>query len=207
MRCLAFSAKHFASALAFPLGQAAHFVLVAATLLLLKSRALLPVLSLTSDEEVDIRDLEWRLKIYQVFRTIAKTFSSFENHMFFGNGARVTDPIFSPSPDLSLQSLKEAVERVLANAPHMSVKTEISVKKIISLEDMIDRLAERIQNAIRLTFRDFAGGSTVDRRELVVGFLAMLELVKRGLVMVSQEKSFDDIVMDYQGDTKTPRFE
>jgi segregation and condensation protein A len=195
------------TASAFPLGQAAHFVLVAATLLLLKSRSLLPVLSLTSDEEGDIRDLEWRLKILQVFKGIAKTFGGFNQHMSFGGGAKITDPLFSPSPDLSLSSLKDAISRVLENAPKPNLRPEVSVQKVISLEEMISRLAERIEKAIQLTFRDFSGGKSVDRRELVVGFLAMLELVKRGLVLVNQESSFGDIIMDYQGEARTPRFE
>ena len=199
--------KYVQTAGAFPLGQAAQFVLVAATLLLLKSRSLLPVLSLTQDEEGDIRDLEWRLKIFQVFKAIAKALGGLDNHMYFGGGARAIDPIFSPSPDLSLDALRNAMSRVLENAPQTVLRQEVSVEKVISLEEMIERLSERVEKAIRLTFRDFSGGKAGDRHELVVGFLAMLELVKRGLVLATQERSFGDIVMDYRGEAKTPRFE
>lgn len=68
---------------AFPVGTAANFILVSATLLLLKSRALLPVLSLTKDEEGDIKDLEFRLKLYQLFRNVATELGQRKQRMFF----------------------------------------------------------------------------------------------------------------------------
>lgn len=200
--------EHLQTQESFPLGQAAHFVLVAATLLLLKSRSLLPVLALTSDEEGDIKDLEFRLKLLQVFRGVAKKIgNTLGSPMFFGYGAKITEPIFSPAKDLSTQSLVEAAHRALKNAPQSTLAPEISVRKVMSLEDMIDRLAQRIEKAITLSFKDFAGAGQADKRELVVGFLAMLELVKRGMVAVSQESSFGDIQMNYQGSMKAPNFE
>lgn len=50
---------------AMPIGDAAHFILIASTLLLIKSKSLLPTLNLTEEEEVGIQDLETRLKIYK----------------------------------------------------------------------------------------------------------------------------------------------
>ncbi|MDE2172553.1 MAG: segregation/condensation protein A, partial [Patescibacteria group bacterium] len=48
-----------------PMGESAHFILVASTLLLIKSKSLLPELALSVEEQGDIRDLETRLKIYK----------------------------------------------------------------------------------------------------------------------------------------------
>lgn len=192
---------------AFPMGQAAHFVLVAATLILLKSRSLLPVLSLSEEEEGDVRDLEFRLRIYQVFRDAAKGLGAFSSRMFFGEGARIDEPMFSPSSDLSLEHITEAASRVLENAPRVVLTREVSVRSIVTLEEMMQRLSERIEKAISLTFKEFAGTSKTDRKELVVGFLAMLELVKRGMLAVSQEASFGEITMNYQGSMQPPNFE
>lgn len=191
---------------AFPLGTAANFILVAATLLLLKSRALLPVLSLTKEEEGDVRDLELRLRLYQVFRDVAKSLGAIKEHMFFGNGARIVEPVFTPPSDLSLDSLQEAIARALQSAPQEVKRDEVAIKNVISLEEMIDRLAERISGAIEMTFRDFTGGGSADKREVVVGFLAMLELFKRGLVLVEQDQSFGEIKMAYNGSMRVPRF-
>src|SRR4051812_32375972 len=49
----------------FPIGESANFILIASTLLLIKSKSLLPTLQLTEEEQGSIEDLETRLKIYQ----------------------------------------------------------------------------------------------------------------------------------------------
>lgn len=198
--------KYLETHVALPVGQAAHFIVVAATLLLIKSRALLPVLTLTDEEEGDVKDLEFRLALFQVIRNAARTMATQTKRMFFGDGARIVDPVFVPPKDLSLASVTEAAARALRNAPKVSERKEVAVKSVISLEAMIDRLSDRIQNAIHMSFRDFAGGGS-DKREVVVGFLAMLELVKRGLLMVEQHASFGDITMNYNGAMNAPRFE
>ncbi len=197
--------SYLQAAEAFPIGAAAHFIAVAATLLLLKSRALLPVLSLTKEEEGDVKDLEFRLKLYQAFRIIARDLGHMTERMFFGSGMRGTEPVFAPSRDLSLASLSEAAEHVLQNAPRAEKKREVAVTSVMSLEEMIDRLSDRISKAMNMTFREFAGSSK-DRRELVVGFLAILELFKRGFVRVEQDASFGEIAIAYNGEVATPRF-
>lgn len=198
--------KFIQSQSTFPLGQAAHFVYISATLLLLKSRSLLPVLSLTEEEEGDVKDLEFRLRVYQMVRTATKLFPNGVTRMFFGVGAKVEEPVFMPSKDLSLASIQEAISRVLANAPKETKLSEVSVASVISLEDMIDRLSERIQKAMHMTFSSFSGDAT-DKREVVVGFLAMLELVKRGMLLVEQERDFAEIRMNYAGNLGAPRYD
>lgn len=191
--------------IAFPVGQAAHFVVVAATLLLIKSRSLLPVLALSDEEEGDVKDLEFRLKIFQMIRNAAKGLLRGAS-LYLGSGARITDPIFSPAKDLSIVSLEEAARRVLQNAPRRTFAPEVSVKTVISLEEMIDRLSKRVEKALKMTFTEFAGTSG-DKAELVVGFLALLELIKRGLLLADQSDSFGEITMNYGGAIKAPNFE
>ncbi len=191
----------------FPLGQAAHFVVVAATLLLLKSRALLPVLTLSDEEEGDVRDLEFRLALLQVFRGIAKNLSRLDRHMEFGSGASITEPLFIPPSDLSIESINAAGKRVLMEAPTQLTNPEVTVKTVVSLEEMMDSLSARIEKAVMMTFKEFTGSNASDRYEIVVGFLAMLELVKRGLMNVQQENARGDITMSYRGQIKPPRYE
>jgi len=56
---------------------------------------------------------------------------------------------------------------------------------------MIEKLAERISKASKLSFREFSKSkgkiSHEDKVSIIVGFLAMLELVRRGAIRVSQE--------------------
>lgn len=190
----------------FPAGQAAHFILVAATLLLIKSRALLPVLSLTDDEEEDIHDLERRLALYKLFRDAGRMLGGLKGRLFFGGLYRDSTPIFAPSPDMSVEALRQAARTVLMRAPTIETRKEIAVTAVVSLEDMMGRLATRIERALSLTFKDFVGASE-DRREIVVGFLAVLELVKRGMLLAEQGEHFSEISMSYAGAAHSPRYD
>jgi segregation and condensation protein A len=191
---------------AFPVAEAAHFVVVASTLLLLKSRSLLPVLTLSDEEEGGIVDLELRLKLLQIIRVAARALSAGSSRMFFGDGVRVTDPLFVPPPDLSQLSLLAAAKSALAQAPKPVDRDEVAVKSVVSLDEMIERLTDRVQRAITMTFRDFSAHA-VDPREVVVGFLAMLEIVKRGFATVTQDTQFAEITIEYAGNTNTPRYD
>lgn len=189
-----------------PVGQAAHFLVVAATLLLIKSRSLLPILSLTNEEKGDVKDLEFKLSVYQIIRNTSRAMNLLTSRMFFGEGVR-SDALFVPSKDLFLLSIQEAAKRAIQAAPSAApLKDEVSVQTVVSLEEMMNRLSDRIVKAVHLTFRDFTGSAT-DKRELVVGFLAMLELVKRGLVLVEQGEGFGEITMNYNGERGAVRFE
>lgn len=190
----------------FPAGQAAHFILTAATLLLLKSRALLPVLELTDDEEADVRTLEKRLALYTIFRTAARSLAALPGRSFISGVAKEKTPVFAPGNELAISTLGSAIEEVLARAPRREQRKEVSVKSVISLDVMMGRLAERIERALSVTFQDFVG-SPEDKREIVVGFLAVLELVKRGLLAVEQDAHFSDITMSYAGGAKPPRYD
>jgi segregation and condensation protein A len=193
---------------AFPAGTAAQFILVAATLLLLKSKALLPIFSLSEDEEGDIKDLERRLALLAVYRTVAKRIGSYLGRpLFFGGLRRDTHPVFAPSKDMSAKALHEAALAVLARAPEVERLPETAVAKVVSLEEMMARLSERIERALTLTFKDFVG-TPEDKREIVIGFLAILELVKRGLLNAEQEAHFSEIRMQYSGATaQAPRYD
>jgi chromatin segregation and condensation protein Rec8/ScpA/Scc1 (kleisin family) len=75
------------------------------------------------------------------------------------------------------------------------------IKKVVSIEEMMGRLSERIQHALKTSFKEFAGhhGRAMNRDErvhVVVSFLAMLELVKQGVLDVIQEHGFADIHME-----------
>ncbi len=190
----------------FPVAETAHFIVVASTLLLLKSKSLLPVLALTDEEEGDIHDLEKRLALLSIIRRSAKDLAVHRAQMFFVTGIRDTTPLFAPSKDMSLESIHKAVRNALKEAPSKKIIDEVEVKKIISLDEMIERMTARVQKALTMSFKDFSNGAT-DPREIVVGFLAMLELVKRGFAQVSQRAQFEDITIEYAGSSETPKYE
>lgn len=185
----------------------AQFVALAATLLLIKSKSLLPVLELTEEEESTIEDLEQRLKLYQIYRDAAKDLGEgFGQHMIHARRfVQKTKIVFTPDQYCKSSEIEEAISRVLIALPKKEVKPKVQVKKVISLEEMIDRLHKRIENELKLKFSDLIGDSR-EKVNTIVGFLAVLESVKQGSVMVVQTTRFEDIEIERET-TPLPRYQ
>ena len=174
-----------------------RFVTLAATLLLIKSKSLLPVLELTSEEEETIDDLEERLRFYQIFRDAGK---SIERQfggavMFEPHYAPPKDILFHPDAYCSVQNLQSAMAEVLHNLPRKEIKPMAEVKSTISLEDMIDRLHKRVEKQMKTSFFEIKN-EVPEHKDVIVSFLAILELVKQGEVLVKQTILFEDIEVE-----------
>ncbi len=180
----------------FPLSESAQFVLIASTLLLIKSKSLLPSLELSEDEKGNIADLERRLALYKIYRERAAALRSvFGKKILFAREERKIIPVFSPDASMKLTGIFESMRAVLANLPQKQFLPKAVVDKVISLEEMISNLTNRITAGLKMSFKDFAKDKE-GRINIIVSFLAMLELVKQGVIRVVQERHFDDIVME-----------
>jgi len=191
-----------------PVAESAQFILVASTLLLIKSKSLLPVLDLSEDEEADIKDLERRLKWYQRVRELALHLKAqlAEKKLFTRPRALPQEIVFSPSADLSKDTLREGIQRLIQALPKVAKVPEKVVAKVISLEEMVNDLTTRITRSLRMSFKEFTG-SKKEKVHMIVGFLAMLELVKQGLIDVQQQEHFGDIEMETQEAIGVPQYE
>lgn len=183
-----------------------YFVLVAATLILIKSKSLLPNIELTEDETEKISDLEKRLELYQIIKN-ASVFvkSQFGDEIIFWPVDRTWgDPIFVPDQTMTVNELSKSILEVISHLPEVKEKKpEVEVKKIINIDEVIDSLTERIQTAMNLSFKEFASNHNAKNKEeakvhVIVSFLAMLELVREGIIDVIQNNSFEDIKMNKQ---------
>lgn len=181
----------------FPIGESAEFIVVASTLMLIKSRSLLPMIKLTDEEEESIHDLENRLAIYAKVKTLATSLKSIfgKKIIFEKTPSKNMLVVFSPDSKTDTANLLAALDRVIESLPKKQNLPKLVVRKVISLEEMITRLSERISKASKINFKDFhatKGALTYEKKvSIIVGFLAMLELVKRGAIRVTQEGSGD----------------
>lgn len=177
----------------FPIGESAEFIVVASTLMLIKSRSLLPMIKLTDEEEESIHDLENRLALYAWVKELATGLKSIFGKQIIFEKTPNKNPVIVFSPDLKTDTgnLLIALERVIESLPKKEILPKVVVRKVISLEDMIEKLAERISKASKLNFKELhntKGRMTYEKKvSIIVGFLAMLELVKRGAIRVTQE--------------------
>ena len=190
-----------------PVSDTAHFLLIASTLVLIKSKSLLPSLALSEDEQGNIENLEARLRAYQRIKEASRNISErFGKRILFArNAPRYAEPVFSPDKETTKGGLLSAIRRVLANLPQKEIIPETIVRKIVSLEEMIDNLAKRIQASLKMSFNEFSKMGKTDRVNVVVSFLAMLELVKQGAIEVVQDRHFADIKMESR-DVGVPRY-
>ncbi len=189
----------------FPTRDVASFLFIASTLVLIKSKLLLPSLKLTEEEEGDIRNLERRLKLYKRIKRLGKYVRERFgiNIIFPRNNAREVEPTFSPHESITTANLHVAMKDMIERLPKKQTPTETVVQKVVSLEEMIENLIDRIRDNMALSFSDFARGredskSTPkeEKLNLIVSFLAMLELVKQGSLIVQQEGMFNEITME-----------
>jgi len=180
----------------FPIADSANFILVASTLVLIKSKSLLPNLELSEDEQGDIADLERRLKIYRRIKELSVGVKAlFGRKILFAPEPRKVEPVFSPDGSMAISALALAIKDVLKNLPKKEFLPKAIVAKVMSLEEMIMHLTKRVTNSLRMSFREFSKGKG-DKVHVIVSFLAMLELVKQGVISVTQDRHFDDIVME-----------
>ena len=182
------------------------FILVASTLILIKSKSLLPNLNLTSEEENDIHNLEERLRLYELFiKLSANVKNNFGKKIIFAPLERKNDVlVFLPDDQVTKENMMSIVHDVLNSVPQKVFLPKVEVRKVISIEEMIEKLTERIKNSLKMNFKDFNGktvngfSSREEKIVMIVGFLAMLELVRQGIIHAVQDGGFSDIIISKQ---------
>lgn len=173
--------------------QITSFLVAAAALILIKSKSLLPSLELTDEEEESIEDLKKRLELYKKMRRLSFHINSlygknivYKREAFTGVKIGFIEP-----KGLKINALRAALENLIRTFPAKETIPEKIIEKVVKLEDKIDELRQRMEKTIKTSFREFA--DMKDKIGLVVSFLAMLELIKQGIVAVVQKEHFGDI--------------
>ena len=172
----------------------ASFLVIAATLMLIKSRSLLPGFQISADEETDIKELEDRLKAYKRIKEMAVELQRIalrKKHIYTRPAYAALAPSFLPprhTPEVS--KMLGLLKNMLAAIPKRHELPKKIIRKIISLEEKITELKKRIEEGVVRTFSDFVDGQK-EKLEVIVSFLAMLELVKLGIIAVQQSAPFE----------------
>lgn len=176
---------------------AGEYLVMASTLVHIKSRLLLPVPEDPSDEEEEgdpRSELVRQLLEYQAFKEAAQELSArpiLERDVFKRAGALVDDQS-KPDADeelveVSIFELIEAFHQVVSRLENKEL-LEIDLEKL-SLTEIINDVMERLTREKNLTFEELLGEKK-DRRRIVYTFLALLELVKLKMVKAYQTAAF-----------------
>lgn len=173
-----------------------QFVQLAATLLLIKSKSLLPILEVSSEEEERMDDLEIRLKRYALYRDISFTVQEQFGVQMAHERNYLPDktPLFVTDSYTTITALHSAIGEVLLNLPREEVKPAVKVRTVVSLEEMIATLLTRIETTFTMRFHELVPRHK-EKVQVIVGFLAVLESVKQGGVLAEQEEQFADFTI------------
>ncbi len=174
------------------------FLVIASKLIQIKSEALLPRPPVREVGETDpAEDLARQLRLYKRYKEIGSWLEDRQSKNLRTFLRVAPPPKVEAKLDLSgitLADLLEAAERIFAmEQEKQSLGTVITAPKI-TIREKIELIATRLRVERSATFRGLLGEAPT-RLEIVVTFLALLELVKRYRVQAQQETLFSDIAI------------
>ncbi len=190
----------------FNLEVAGEFLVMAATLMAYKSRALLPSQALAEGEEGPdpTAELAQKLLEYQKFKEASKFLMGRADEMsnvFFRGAPHFEEA--EKSPNLSLFELMEHIRVILADAEDDS--REVAGEEF-PIEEKIEKILFMLSNAPMLAWEDLFADER-KRRGIIACFLAMLELTKLQKIFIRQDANFGKIRIfkkETSADEETP---
>lgn len=194
---------------------ASDFLVMAATLIHIKSRMLLPgkIAQSNADEGNDPREeLVIRLLHYRRCKVMAsdlrKRFENFsDTYIRLPSTPRMLDiKVEAPPQEFDPNQFSEAVRQVaLRNevrfADLASKITHILKRDKISVREKMKTIWASIMSRGKCFFHELFPSSEVDKSERVVGFLAVLELLRGNKISATQDKPFDVILIERKSST------
>lgn len=175
----------------------ADFLVVAAKLLLIKSRALLPFLR--AEEEQEIQEFEQQLKMYQEFLIAAKKIEKLigKKHFSFARefnrqAMLASVRLFSPPRNLTAADISLVFQEIIQKIKPAEKLEEKNLERTVSIEDKILTIRETLLSRLKISFNYILAGAQ-NKTEVIVSFLALLELIKQKDIIVAQGEMFGEI--------------
>ncbi|MCJ7733984.1 MAG: segregation/condensation protein A [Anaerolineales bacterium] len=191
--------KHLEQLQDLPPDEISVFLVIAAKLIQIKSEALLPQQSTQWDEEIDIGDdLARQLIAYKRYKEIADLLAE-RKDLGYQTFIRLSPPEYNIKDNLDLDGFGVNELYSLASSifqkeiARQSISTVVERPKI-TIKDKINQISARFKNSDELTFHDLLG-ENYSKMDIVISFLALLELVKGNYIKVVQDSIFTDIKM------------
>lgn len=184
-----------------PSEELADFLLIATRLIYLKSRELMPYLRTEEEEGCDGVSLEDQLRLYRMFVESAdeldERFLS-DVYLFrrpFKRINFVKNDIFMPAKNVTRNNLHQAFQSLVKRLEPFFALQETAIERIKSVEERMLELQAAVASRSVFTFQDIARPGK-SRPEVVVSFLALLELIRRQVVTAKQAHDKNDIIIN-----------
>ena len=173
----------------------ADFLSIASRLILIKSRALLPMLRFTEEEEEEIKDLTLQLEEYKKFKEASakiKAMAEKGRICYSREGFSSIKSVFYPPENFNAYDFKKYFQSILSEIPVLEKLSEEIVGEVVTLEEKINDLENFLREKVQSSFSDLVEKAS-DKVEVIVSFLAMLEMIKQRIVEVEQNNLFEEI--------------
>jgi segregation and condensation protein A len=172
------------------------FLDMAARLILLKSKALLPLLVLEEDEEEQIVNLADQLAEYQKFAEISGKIGA-----MWTEGRKMTTRtvpprkrhvVFLPPENIAVSDIAQLFRSVLRDIPVVDQLDQKRIQDVVALEEKMMELSRSLKKRGTVAFSQFVKKAK-NKVDVIVSFLALLELVKQNAITVDQQSAEGDI--------------
>jgi segregation and condensation protein A len=179
----------------------ADFLVIAAKLLLIKSKALLPYLT-SAEDEAEVEDLEKQLRMYKDFaaaslkikdKLAGKSFA-FIPPLAKSRRQAKTAPAFVAPIKVDSALLHGLFLKIIAALAKQQEERlpEARLEPKISIDDKIANIRRLLGEKLKVNFSKLLASAT-SRTEIIVSFLAVLELAKQQELIFEQDELFSDI--------------
>jgi segregation and condensation protein A len=175
----------------------ADYLSIAAKLLVIKSKAILPTLELETEEEDAGFDLEGKLLLYKQFKEVAKYLKHLDNKrkQSFTRSITFEQKIsFYPDPNITTEVLYHNILTILSGLKELDALPKAKLKEAISIQEKIDHLRDSLSSRIETKLSDLLK-SAKNKGEVIITFLALLELIKQRIFVADQEALFTEVVI------------
>jgi segregation and condensation protein A len=175
----------------------ADYLNIAAKLLVIKSKAILPSLEVESIEEDGEENLAEKLLRYKQFKEAAKYFKSLDARglQSFTRTRVFSERIhFFPDPNVNAGTLRTAIATVVDALKELDNLPKAKIREAISIQEKIAALQLQLSSQIETKLSDLISGAK-NKEEVIITFLALLELIKQRMFTVDQTELFTDITI------------
>jgi len=170
----------------------ADFLVIATRLVYLKSKNLLPYLIPEEDEGPSLAD---QLRLYKMFVEASGKINKMwlNEKMAYGRfEPPLPPPEFIPPQNSGLENLKNAYLNLLKKLKPIDPLPQVKIDRTISVKRQIESIYNLLKSSKKVSFSEIVKNSG-SRTEVIVSFLALLELIKAERIFITQSNSFEDI--------------
>ncbi len=173
----------------------ADFLVIAAKLILIKSQVLLPGIEAEQEEGPSLAS---QLKLYKEFLEASRKIEARirEKHFMFGRKKPLIQrvPEFLPPLRLTPEALVHVFRQVLKSLEPFLRLPKAAIERVISIQEKIARIRAMILDRVAVKFGEIMKEAK-SRTEVIVSFLALLELVKQRTIEAKQDALFHEITL------------